>query len=149
MDLYKKSPALFLSFAFSLTLLMGCGSSGPTEPITPVTGTVTLDGSPLAGVRVSFMSVVDEKTVDISHTAAGTTDESGAFTLSTTYSSKKHGGAVHGEHVVIVRVPSSYKGDNPPEIPAKYGNAEKSPLRFTVTDDEAANNFKIELTSGG
>lgn len=59
--------------------LSGCGSSetGPDIEMIPVTGTVVMDGKPLAGAMVEFHPTGSTK----GNGAYGLTDESGKFTL--------------------------------------------------------------------
>ena len=75
----------------ALALLVGCGTS--TGPNTvPVTGLVTLDGTPVPGAVVTF----SPQTAD-GQAAAGTTDGSGRFELTTSVSGD---GAVPGSYFV-------------------------------------------------
>lgn len=59
------------ALAAALLPLTGCGAK-----LQPVSGSVTLDGKAVAGANVMFTSD------DGKHTASGTTDDSGNFTLS-------------------------------------------------------------------
>ena len=62
-----------------ISALVGCGDSLP--PLTPVTGTITMDGEALDGASISLMPA--ENTAG--RTASGVSDASGNFTLSTTF----------------------------------------------------------------
>ena len=62
-----------------MTALVGCGDSLP--PLTPVTGTITMDGEALDGANVTLMPA--ENTAG--RTGSGVSDASGNFTLSTTF----------------------------------------------------------------
>ena len=62
-----------------MTALVGCGDSLP--PLTPVTGTVTMDGEALDGANITLMP--SENTSG--RTASGVSDASGNFTISTTF----------------------------------------------------------------
>ena len=59
---------------FAVITAVGCGGAS----FVPVTGTVTLDGKPLAGAAVNFTPA----TAGQGQVAQGQTDESGKFTLS-------------------------------------------------------------------
>ena len=62
-----------------MTALVGCGDSLP--PLTPVTGTVTMDGEALDGANVTLMPAENTS----GRAANGVSDASGNFTLSTTF----------------------------------------------------------------
>jgi hypothetical protein len=136
----------------------------------PVTGTVTLDGQPVAGANVSF-----SPTSGGGKAAVGTTDASGKFTLTTM---KSGDGAVPGAYLVTItksataqapafQDPRSSGGKLTPEqmqamqeamkggtgktqtsseIPAKYANRDTSGFSATITKGEA-NDFTFEMTS--
>ena len=79
-------PAVVLALA-----LAGCGSDRPQT--IRVSGTVTLDGSPVEGATVGFTPAGGGRL------ATGTTDASGKFTLTTF---EDGDGAVPGTHTVTV-----------------------------------------------
>ncbi|WP_152051485.1 carboxypeptidase-like regulatory domain-containing protein [Tautonia marina] len=62
----------------AVAFLAGCSAEPSTTPTTfvPVSGTVTVDGEPLAGAVITFLQT-DEKGT----TANGETDEEGSYTL--------------------------------------------------------------------
>lgn len=62
-----------------MTALVGCGDSLP--PLTPVTGSITMDGDALDGANVTLMPAENTS----GRTASGVSDASGNFTLSTTF----------------------------------------------------------------
>ena len=79
-------PAVLLVWTFA-----GCG---PDRPATiAVSGTVTLDGSPVEGAVVGFTPAEGGRP------ATGTTDASGKFTLTTF---EKGNGALPGRHTVTI-----------------------------------------------
>src|SRR5437879_6432336 len=80
---------LFLGFALIVSM---AGCSGNDRPVRQKVN-VTLEGEPLAGVTVTFMSTANKRP------AWGTTDEEGSFEL-TTYAAED--GAVPGEYKIIV-----------------------------------------------
>lgn len=76
----------------------GCGAK---FPLVPVTGTVMLDGQPLAGAFVIFAPV--EPSPGSLRVATGMTDANGRFTLRTNYEPRWTGmGAVPGTHRVTI-----------------------------------------------
>jgi len=141
-----------------LTLgLLVAGCSKGLELI-PVTGSVTLDGKPIAGATVTFAPKAGGLP------ATGVTDDEGRFDLTTS----PHGrGAMPGDYSVVVsllrykNIPTSVKpsgdeeditsgsGAGEPEIevivPVKYNNPATSGLSATV---QAGNSeFKFALSS--
>ena len=123
-------PALFF-VAFA-----GCGSKGPA--IVPVSGTVTLDGNPVANAAVMFAPTSGGRP------AEGTTGTDGKFQLTT---EKPADGAMEGEYEVTVTGvrtvgavvnPDGTSGD-PTQVreewflPKKYARRDTSGLRQTVT----------------
>jgi len=91
---------LFTAIVSSLFFASGCG--GPK--LHPVSGTVTLDGNPVEGAAVTFMSD------DGKNTYAGLTDASGKYTL---YAGEKPGASA-GSYKVLVTKPKKVEGDMTP-----------------------------------
>jgi hypothetical protein len=91
--------ASFTLIAAALVTLNGCGPK-----LHPVSGTVTLDGSPVEGAAVTFISDDGKKTF------AGQTDASGNFTI---YSGEKPG-ATAGTYKVLVTKAKKIEGDMTP-----------------------------------
>lgn len=121
----------------TLAACPGCGGpTGKTPPLGQVTGTVTMDGAPLAETRIEF----EPKAMAAS--SHGVTDASGKYTLYYTQGVK---GAAIGSHVVRIEgspMPDA-SGKMPAQVPAKY-NA-KSTLTAEVTAGE--NSLDFALTS--
>ena len=125
-----------------LALCVGCGGSG--ENLSNVTGTITMDGEPLANALVQFTPV------EGSRMAAGRTDEDGRYEL---IFGRNAEGALPGEYVVRV---STYlelpKEDSdtdeaiitPESVPVTYNI--QSDLKATVTDG-GDNTFDFDLKS--
>jgi hypothetical protein len=137
-----------------LGLLAGCGGEdGASERKTvyPVTGKITLHGSPLADAMVSFAPKTGQPT------AVGRTNQAGEFTL-TTY--EPGDGAAPGDYAVVVIkvVPGASTGAEEQHssdpyaevnsghgaksadtgvamVQPKYGNADETPLTATVKAD--------------
>jgi hypothetical protein len=124
---------------------LGCGDGKPVR----VQGKVTLDGAPLDGATVTFMSSGDSM-----RPATGYTDQAGVFHLT---SFKKDDGAFPGEYRVLVtkiqsieRPPDANSGE--PDavlkhyqslrsqerrslLPGRYAGYETTPLRCKVPPD--------------
>lgn len=131
-----------------LGLLGSAGCRGAKLPPTfKAGGTVLMNGVPVEGATVIF------RAQDHPKLASGVTDAQGKFTLVTDGAGD---GAFAGEHIVLV---AKYEDDlaakpdpNLPALPPgkknvlplKYNDANKSPLKQTVTK-EGPNDFKIEL----
>lgn len=123
--------------AFSFVLLAtGCGPKGPA--MIPVTGTVKLDGAPVAGAGVTFMPVSGGRP------ATGETDANGNFKLTT---EKANDGALEGDYLVavsgvrtvgVVVNPDGTSGDTTNMrtewfVPQKYAKPATSNLQQTVS----------------
>jgi hypothetical protein len=120
-----------------LVSLLGCSDGG--AKIIPVSGTVTLNGKPLANATVLFSPIAKPGEVNAGDGSAGKTNANGEYTLTTS-----HGlpGAQVGTHRVriSVLVQQSGSGDErrprggwpvKDQIPARYN--EETKLTFEVT----------------
>jgi len=87
-----------LSLALLSVLAIGCG--GPS--MAPVSGTVTLDGNPVDGIRVTFEPIVGESAVtdEVYYTSFGVTNEAGRYDMQTEIDGKLVAGAVVGNSTV-------------------------------------------------
>ncbi|MCG6157359.1 carboxypeptidase-like regulatory domain-containing protein [Rubinisphaera margarita] len=117
----------------TLLFTAGCGDSRPST--VPVTGLVTLDGTPVADASVTFYP-------DSGRPATGRTDAEGIYTLTTFETGD---GAVPGEHRVSISkqtIPESNSTEDleaiKSEIPAVYNNAETSGLKAEVVAGQDA-----------
>jgi len=131
---------LSVVIAASLVTLVGCrGESVPG--LGRVTGTVTLDGKPVADASVMFEGARSGEPPSLAKT-----DASGNYEL---YYSRGHKGATFGEHAVYISTFQAPTDENPkakPEtIPAKYNG--KSELKVTVKSGQ--NKIDFDLKSGG
>jgi hypothetical protein len=81
----------FVILLAGLAAVCGCGPKSPST--IPVSGTVTLNGAPVAGAAVMFMPRFEGRP------ALAVTDETGRFTLTTFHTGD---GAMPGEHAVTV-----------------------------------------------
>ena len=118
-------------------LVAGCGNDLPQQKTYPVTGSVTLDGRPLAGATVVFHAV-DKSNFKWGELPQGTTDQQGKFKLFT-YSSED--GAPVGEYTVAIELapPSQDEGDDQvkwdrsrPRLPDRYLDPAKSGFKVRI-----------------
>ena len=126
----------------SLTVLLtvwlaGCSSSRvKLPPLAPVSGTITMDGQPLAGVEVLFMSPTG-------HISFGWTDQNGKYVLQF-----RNYGPGAGPGLNTVTVKSVPKDPNIPiendVIPAVYNS--KTTLTANVAPSKS-NTFDFDLKS--
>ncbi len=92
----RRATTCFVGAAIVSFLLAGCGGEGYTT--VPVSGRVTLDGSPLADVGLVFVPIAKDKdNPNVGPGSLGKTDAQGRFTLQTV---NGEDGAVPTEHVV-------------------------------------------------
>ena len=126
-----------------IVFLAGISGCGGIECF-PVTGTITLDGNPLADARVSFMPD-DELGVP----TMGVTDTGGVYTLRQT---ADQNGAPAGSYTVRITTYREGKPDAEPPVP---GDPERVPpqynLRTTLTAEvrPEENILDFELSSKG
>ena len=143
---------LGVTTTLSLCLLVAGCDSGPG--LAPVSGTVTMDGSPLAGAEVTF-----QPTFEGGSPSSAITDASGRYELKFTMKEK---GALPGEHIVRITMAeeedadeggvagagtTGEEGDEEPSderIPARYNT--ESELKRTV--EKKSNTFDFPLESG-
>lgn len=94
-------------------MLTGCGGPKPFNPdIGTVTGTVTMDGKPLADANIVFIPIV------MGPQSTATTDASGKYKLIYT---KGGDGAVVGEHAVSIRTVKVGSGEKE-TLPEEYND---------------------------
>lgn len=124
----------------SLGLAAGCAQKPKDLPdLAPVTGTVTMDGEPLAGVDVTFSSEVGGQV------SGGTTDDTGRYELR--YSGRLMGAKI-GPHTVQITTPLREVPGEPAwkeKVPAKYNR--KTELKADVKPGPAPNTIDFELKS--
>jgi hypothetical protein len=124
-----------LGLAIVTLLVVGCGKPGEA-PTVKATGTVTHKGKPVDKASVAFLP---EK----GRPAAGITDASGKFTLSTF---KPGDGAVPGLHkVAISEPPSAEEQTNPTYAPPDPTKA-RFPLKYA---DPKLSGFTAKVEEGG
>lgn len=133
-----------------LAAVLGCSAAGPD--IVPVSGTVTLNGKPLADATVAFSPIAKPGEVNAGDGSAGKTDANGEYTLRT---SRGVPGAQVGKHRVRITVLAPQVGNSDQRrprggwpvkntVPARYnGDTE---LAFEVIAGRA-NKADFGLTS--
>jgi hypothetical protein len=145
--MFNRARVWGMAYCLIALAALGCGADRPI----PVQGRVTLDGQPLDGATVTFMSSGGSV-----HPATGYTDQAGVFHLT---SFKKDDGAVRGEYRVLVTKIQAI--DPPPDansgerdavlkhyrslkslerkslLPGLYASYETTPLRCKVPPDGA------------
>ena len=128
----------------SVLIVTGCGSR---TSVAPVSGTVTLDGQPLANVHVAFQPVATSGNTNVGTGSYGMTDSSGNYSLRQADTDRP--GAVVGQH----RVEINYKVEAddrdpktrppPKSLPPRYNR--ESQLQFQVERGGAkAANFELK-----
>ncbi len=160
---WKIQPILI---ALVTLVVSGCDDGRPKT--VSATGTVMVDGKPVAGLVVMFVPK-DEK---VGRAASGRTDESGAFQLTT---NRMNDGAVTGDYKVLVKdindnsaaaanatVPkpndpnykdlqrSFQKGGATAQggrVATEFGDVAKTTLNATVTPSADKNKFKFEVSA--
>lgn len=143
MDMPFKFPIDAFPWRLSLVLLLpwlaGCGNG-----LVSVSGTVRLDGKPVAEAGVVFHPV------EGGAPASGVTDAQGRYQLS----AGSRPGALAGEYrVTVSKQRTSGIGENELPLPGgikiqllvpqKYGNPQTSPLRATVGRGSANHDFDL------
>lgn len=86
----------------ALSAAIACGCNKDPYQVVPVSGTVTLDGQPLANARLSFQPAASSKAADavVGPGSVGFSNEQGQFSLETVQ--PIHQGAVVATHLVRV-----------------------------------------------
>ncbi|MEM9701584.1 MAG: hypothetical protein AAF907_03980 [Planctomycetota bacterium] len=131
--------------------LVGCGADGPPE-LAPVTGVVSIDGEPAAGVKVRFLPRRQEGDKPLA-TSEAITDELGRYELRYLDGDAPPMGAAVGDHYVLLTdFTSSNTRDEsvaPNRISPKYSSAGRSPLKATVAPQPDGStepqNFDFEI----
>ena len=133
------APLLFL-VAFSV---LGCSKTPP--PLTPVEGTILLDGKPLPHATVQFWPITSDFGPELNST--GITDDQGHFTLTCTRGNAP--GAVVGQHKVVIMegpVPGEIRRNQEKvvEFQNKLKNRPIPPIYGTFSDTT----LTVEVTTG-
>lgn len=116
-------------------LLLGCSAASDAPQTAPVTGTVTMNGKPMAQIGVTFFPT------GRGPIATGNTNQNGEFTLMT---NEPGDGASIGTHRVSLG--NAEEGRQPAiPVPERFGKAETSGLTADVKEG-ATNVFTFDLT---
>lgn len=123
-----------------LTASLGCGSSGK-DKLFPVSGKVTLGGSPLTAGQVAFHPDL-EKGNKSKGVASGAIGSDGSYTLST----DGKPGAPVGPYKVTVSTNFPGVSGTPVPINAKYNNPNGSGLDREVVPNPASGAYDLQVT---
>lgn len=131
-----------LVIAASLVALAGCKSN----PLVNASGRLTYQGKPVPSTLVTFWPAEEGK-----RASTGVTDDDGNFTLSY---SRQEPGVLVGQHTVFLKYHVSMEeelGKIPPKadkalkaVIAKYGDLQKSPLRYEVKENGQVIEINLE-----
>jgi hypothetical protein len=129
-------------FVIWLSLFVLFASTGcSTSKVAPVSGRVTLDGKPLAGVHVSFQPIARTGETNPGGGSYAITDSDGQFTLLLVEGEQP--GAFIGRH----RVEITARGEAPP---ANVDFARRPPPKVFVPEKYSRNSeLTFEVPSGG
>jgi hypothetical protein len=142
------APRALLLAALSLIALAGCGGTKGGPATVEVTGTVTLDETPVEAASVLFSP--DTGSDDGRLASQATTDRDGRFKLTTHVGGGKFkSGIVPGKYVVSITKLDTAAAKNtysPPKnlLPIKYADPKSSQLTATVGTGQA-NDFQFPL----
>src|SRR5262245_27445820 len=107
-----------------MSLLVAAQGCGGGVKFAPVSGKVTMDGKPMAGVNVYFIPLPKPGSDIAGNSAGGVTDENGQYTLKTSTPEGLKDGAQVGKHKVSISLQKSWgEGDRAiirETIPKKY-----------------------------
>lgn len=126
--------SILVSFAIVTCLLVGCGK--PKPDLVPASGVFTVDGNPVANVRLNFVPKTTDPKMN-APSSHGVTDEQGHFSLRTVKDDLE--GAVKGPHVVTFtdlnadRPAQGEKTQNPPRFESSYMS---NGIEVTVNEGE-------------
>tara|TARA_R110002111_G_scaffold262694_1_gene340177 strand:+ start:111950 stop:112369 length:420 start_codon:yes stop_codon:yes gene_type:complete len=129
-----------LSWIFLIAIMAGCSGSDSYNPdLGKVTGTITLDGNPLASAVVTFIPKADSS-VKFAPVSSALTDDNGKYALLF-----KNGdeGAVLGTH--SIQISTDLDGTTDPakeKVPKKYNS--KTTLTESVKAGENTINFDLK-----
>ncbi len=159
MRLFLPYSKLFYTFVLSLGLLPGCTKAKvPPFELVPVSGVVTLDGTPLAGATVAYTCEVPQAAY---YGGAAVTDDAGRYRLL----SGPHPGALVGAYKVTVsrmagkdglpvqtqegidKEQLRLQGALTETIPPRYSDQQQTELKITVETGKA-DGYDLALKSG-
>ncbi len=125
---------------------MGCGGSTGGPELHPVTGSVKMDGAPVADARVIFTPKGGGVT------AIGNTNSSGTYTLEYTGGARGAPAGEYGVSISTFRAGEVTDGDDSGGRPAKETIPDvynqKTTLTVKVPDDAASYSFDLKASAG-
>lgn len=138
---------LIVVAVLAASLLSGCGGSDDGPKLVPVSGKVTLAGSPLPGVGISFRPDKAKGNKSV-HEPSGTADAEGKFEL---VAAAKNGAEVGWYKVVIIpATPAPTGGEmpqvGPPPFNVKYTDVTTTDLTIEVKAGAAPGAYDLTLT---
>jgi hypothetical protein len=152
----RACPLLMRSLCFLVLLSAGCGAGSEFDQIYPVRGKISFDGQPLVEETTTVLFQPDaERRNNGSFQAVGTVDHDGNYTLKT----NGQNGACPGWYKVVVTAladtPQHATGPKDSRsrpvakslLPAKYGQAQTTPLAVEVVADPEEGAYDLDLTS--
>lgn len=129
----------------SISVVLGCG--GPASTAVPISGTVSVDGQPIEGGLITFISVDD--TVP----AAGAPIKNGAYSAEVEPGEKKVmvlGSKVVGEELILSGVPDSGTRQKLETVTHPNYNAKHlTPLTATISGPSEEMNFDLKKNGKG
>lgn len=127
-----------LAIVLTTLALIGCGKKEVAEPdLTPISGTIKLDGQPLANADLVFH--FKGTAPDGYNGAASRSDEDGVFQIK----SGEKLGILPGIHRVTVTIAESAEQR---QVPKKYTTAETTNLELQANADRSTG-YVLELSS--
>jgi len=135
-----------------LLLALGCSQGNPIGAV-PVSGKVTYKGQPVEGATISFIPASETRpAIAISGPGGAyhlmTLDVPGAMPGNYTVIVRKNDVAAESTKPVTMEEAVKTNSRPPPQpkglLPAKYGDAARSPLKFEVKTGQK-NNFDLQL----
>ena len=121
-----------------LVTLLICGCDGPS--LAPVSGTVTLDGTPAAGLHVIFQPLSDGRNTNPGGGSYAITDAAGHYSLKMVDGDAT--GAVIGKH--RVEIATKVADDSPHDLRPKGPAGKRIPARYNRQSE-----LTFEVAAGG
>ena len=128
------APTTILILVVSALLVSGCNSRPEYQEadVFPVSGSVSVDGKPAAGVVVVFHPQTDTGMTK-GNKPYTTTGDDGTFQV-TTYTTGD--GAPAGEYIVTLIWPVNPRGPSPDRLKGRYAKPENSSITVTIQEGE-------------
>ncbi|MBA2115191.1 hypothetical protein [Bremerella alba] len=137
----KYSPLLaVMSIVCAIPLVLGCG--GPASTAIPISGTVSVEGQPVEGGLITFISI------DGNSPAAGAVIQDGSYQSEVEPGEKKVmvlGNKVVGEEYILAGVPDSGTREKLETVTHPSYNAKHlTPLTATISGPNEELNFDLK-----